>query len=521
MKLRFRKAAAACALGMTAVLLAGGVVSAEDSSAASAAEEVVSSEAAVSEAEEAASSEAATSEAVASEAAASEATAEEVTSEAASTAEDAAASEAEEAVSGAEETESTAEEEEKPRPEYRALDFLTLGEYKGLTVEVDPVEITDDAIESRITSDIRFSEEGSETFEEGTVEEGDVANIDYEGKLDGVAFDGGTAEGYDLEIGSGTFIPGFEDGLIGKTIGETVDLTLTFPEEYGNEELAGKETVFTVKINSVKRYKELDDALAEALSDGEAKTVDEYRERVKTMLEEEAIESRNEGAKQELIALAADNASISEYPQDLVDYTIEEVTNYYKSYAAMYGVDFATFLSAMAGTTEEDFPKMAEEISKESIKQEFTIGAIAETEKLLPEGDELAAAYDKLAEEVGAPDGASLVAEYGEYTVKYKLMYDAVSDFLFENATVVEKTPEEEASEAEAAESVVEEAASEAEAAESVAEEVASAAEEAASEAEAVASVAEEAASELEAAESVVEEAASAAEEAASEAAAE
>lgn len=503
MKLRFRKAAAACALGMTAVLLAGGVVSAEDSSAASAAEEVVSSEAAVSEAEEAAASEAATSEAVASEAAASEATAEEVTSEAASTAEDAAASEAEEAVSGAEETESTAEEEEeeeKPRPEYRALDFLTLGEYKGLTVEVDPVEITDDAVESRITSDIRFSEEGSETFEEGTVEEGDVANIDYEGKLDGVAFDGGTAEGYDLEIGSGTFIPGFEDGLIGKTIGETVDLTLTFPEEYGNEELAGKETVFTVKINSVKRYKELDDALAEALSDGEAKTVDEYRERVKTMLEEEAIESRNEGAKQELIALAADNASISEYPQDLVDYTIEEVTNYYKSYAAMYGVDFATFLSSMAGTTEEDFPKMAEEISKESIKQEFTIGAIAETEKLLPEGDELAAAYDKLAEEVGAPDGASLVAEYGEYTVKYKLMYDAVSDFLFENATVVEKTPEEEASEAEAAESVVEEAASEA---------------------EAVASVAEEAASELEAAESVVEEAASAAEEAASEAAAE
>jgi trigger factor len=351
-------------------------------------------------------------------------------------------------------TQSTAPVEEEPkRPEYQALDYITLGDYKGLVVEVDPIEITDEDIDERIAQEIRYSEEGTDTLTEGTVEEGDIANIDFEGKKDGVAFDGGTAEGYDLEIGSGSFIDGFEDGLIGVAIGDTVDLDLTFPENYGNEDLAGQDVVFTVTVNSIDRVKELDDELASLLSDGEATTVDEYREYIKGILEEEALEERKSQVEMDLLTQAAENITVDTYPQDLVDYEIDQLKDYYQYYATIYGMDLGTLLSSMLGITEEEFPEQAAEMVKENIRQEFCIDAIAETESLLPTGEELAAAYDELAEKIGYEDGKTLVDEYGEYAVKYTVAHDLVMDFLYDNADIVETSPE---SEAEAAESEVE-----------------------------------------------------------------
>ena len=458
MKFRNAKVSALCALSVTALVMTStawaGVrtspaASEAESAAESTAQEAVSEESAQEEAVSEAESAAEEAESVA------ESAAEEAVSEAESAAEE-AASEAESAAEAAE-SEASAEETEVPRPEYNGADYVTLGDYEGLTLEVDPIEITDEEIDQRIQSDIQGSEAGKEEITEGTVEEGDLANIDYEGKKDGVAFDGGTAEGYDLEIGSGTFIEGFEDGLIGVAIGDTVDLNLTFPEEYGNEELAGQDVVFTVTVNYVTRYKELDDELASELSDGEASTVEEYRERTKAMLEEDALRNRTESSKDELLVMACSDSTISEYPQDLLDYYVNDITNYYQYYASMYGVDFNTFLTVMMGTTEEDFPQYAEEMAKQSIGQEFTIDAIAEAESLLPEGEDLAAAYDEIAQEFGYEDGASLIADYGEYAVNYRLAYNAVRDFIYENATITEKEPEE--AESEAAEAVESEAA--------------------------------------------------------------
>ena len=537
MKRRSRVVSVICAAGMTAAMLMSGAAFAEETAVSSAAEAVASAaEEAADEAESVVEDAEAAVESIADDAATeaesieaeAEAEAESIVEdaevEAESIVEDAEAeaesieadaeaeaesieadaeAEAESIVEDAEaetestaedaeaETESTAEEEEAPRPEYNGSDYLTLGEYKGLTIEVEPIEITDAQIENRITSDIRNSEEGKETFTEGTVASGDVANIDFVGKLDGETFDGGSMDGYDLEIGSGTFIDGFEEGLIGTAIGDTVDLNLTFPETYQNTDLAGKDVVFTVTVNSVQRYKEMSDELASALSDGEAETVDAYRERVRTMLEEDALEERTEMAKSELLAQAADNSTISEYPQDLLEYTENDVESYYQSYASMYGVDLNTFLSAFVGVTEEDFPAYKEVVAQNSIKQEFAVAAISDQEHLLPEGDELAKAYDELAQQVGVENGAALVAEYGEYTVKYRLQYEAVTQFLYDNANIVEKEPEEVTSEAEAAESETEEATSEAEAAESEAEAATSEAEAAESETEAAASEAE------------------------------
>ena len=131
--------------------------------------------------------------------------------------------------------------------------YVTLGEYKGLAVSVDTVEVDEDEWDT-LVNNVYY---GNITAENGgimdrAVETGDTVNIDYEGKKDDVAFDGGTAQGYDLTIGSGSFIAGFEDGLIGVMPGETVDLDLTFPENYGNSDLAGQAVVFTVTVNYIQ-----------------------------------------------------------------------------------------------------------------------------------------------------------------------------------------------------------------------------------------------------------------------------
>lgn len=181
-------------------------------------------------------------------------------------------------------SESEAATEAAERPDYKALDYVKLGDYKGLEVTLASTDVTDEEVEQQVETNLNNNDK-SEEIKEGTVENGDVANIDYEGKLNGKAFDGGTAKGYDLTIGSGSFIDGFEDGLIGKKIGDTVDLNLTFPKDYSSTDLAGKEVVFTVKINSVKRAPKLTDELAAEISNNEYKTAEAYNNYIKEDLE--------------------------------------------------------------------------------------------------------------------------------------------------------------------------------------------------------------------------------------------
>ena len=155
-----------------------------------------------------------------------------------------------------------------PRPEYNVSDYLKIDddEYLNMTVQVASAQqVTDEEIDSEIADSFYYLEDYDDLVvkkEEGTVENGDNVNIDYVGKKDGEAFEGGTAEGQDLVIGSGSFIDGFEEGLIGKEIGSTVDLNLTFPEDYGVEELNGADVVFTVTINYVSQMPEITDEIA-------------------------------------------------------------------------------------------------------------------------------------------------------------------------------------------------------------------------------------------------------------------
>lgn len=343
------------------------------------------------------------------------------------------------------ETETEAETEAVlPRPEYKALDYVTLGEYKGLSVADQPIEVTDDQIDEVVRQNIQFAD-ALEKVTEGTVEDGDTANIDYEGKLDGEAFDGGTAKGYDLVIGSNSFIEGFEDGLVGVAVGETIDLPLTFPENYGNADLAGKEVVFTVTVNEIKRMPELTDELASTISDGEYTDAASYRDSIRADLEAQAQKQKDTMMKGELLKQVAAGSQIKEYPQEMVDYGVANMDSYYHSMAEQYSMEFEEFLSSFLGMTEEDFSEQVVLATQQNLQQEMYLKAIAESEGIEVTEEDLAEA----AKEFGFETVEEFNAAYGEDVVRISVLQDKTLDFLLENAVITEPESETEAAEGE------------------------------------------------------------------------
>ena len=364
-----------------------------------------------------------------------------------------AATEAEEAATEAAEADTEAQEdsteetyEKIPRPDYKASDYVELGEYKGLTVKIAPIEVTDEEILAQIKADA--GSDALEEITEGTVEEGDTANIDYVGKLDGEAFDGGTAKGYDLEIGSGTFIDGFEDGLIGAKIGDTIDLTLIFPENYGSEELAGKETVFTVTVNSVKRMKELTDEVVSTLTDGEYTDVATYKESIKETLLKSKEDSRDNEIKSDILSQISANCTIKDYPQEMLDYGLTNMQNAYKQMAAQYDMEYADLLQNYFGMTEEQFNEEALSAVKQNLSAEMYLKAIAEKEGIEISEEDYEAACQRYADTYGYDSADDLKAAYDEDTIRISALQDKVLDFLEENTTVEETTETEASTEA-------------------------------------------------------------------------
>lgn len=333
----------------------------------------------------------------------------------------------------AEETEAKAE-----RPDYQAADYVTLGEYKGLKVQID-LTVSEDEIEEELNSAISRADV-MEEITEGTVAEGDIVSIDYEGKLDGEAFDGGTAKDYDLEIGSGSFIDGFEDGLIGVNVGDTVDLNLTFPENYFSEDLAGQEVVFTVTVHAIKRMPELTDELVSTMTDGEYTTVDDYKASIRASLEEEKAGQRDAMIMSDLFTQVAANTTINEYPEVMVDYGVQEMSDYYVDMAESFSMEFADFLSMYLGMTEEEFNEQVVLAVQQNLQQEMYLKAIAETEGIELTEEEYEAGCEKYAETYGMESAEELVENYGESVVRLSLLQEKVLEFLKESAVIEEIT---------------------------------------------------------------------------------
>lgn len=306
---------------------------------------------------------------------------------------------------------------------------LKLGDYKGLALTAKREEVSDEAVEERMSY---LVEAYPPVVTDRAAELGDIANIDYEGFKDDTAFQGGTAYGYDLELGSNSFIDGFEDGIVGMMPGEERDLNLKFPEEYHSEELAGQEVVFHVVLNEIKNVEasKLDDALAKRVLEDENATLETLRASVRDDLEVSAEVSFYLAAGAELLDQVVANADITCDP-DAVQIAYDEMADYYEYMASFYGMGLEEFMSAMYSMTLDDLKSYAES----SVKQEMVMNEIVKIENLeaTEEQRELLAHMNRL------ESAEELINTYGEEEADRLFKMCAGNYFLINNAVLTEE----------------------------------------------------------------------------------
>ena len=308
-----------------------------------------------------------------------------------------------------------------------------LGKYKGIDLSIDKVEVTDEEVDAQVNS-ILASNPNSQDITDRAVENGDIANIDYEGKKDGVAFDGGTAKGYDLHIGSGSFIPGFEDGVVGMKIGETKDIKLTFPEDYQSTELAGKEVVFTVKVNSIKveTPATLDDAWVEKYTNGKQKTVADFKESTRKEIEESKTMQVEFQAQNDAMKTIMDSSEF-EPNNEAIEYEKNNQKNQLKKAAEENGMAFDALLS-MYGMTEEQLDEQLDTYAKEAVNRRILIDTIAKEAKIKAKKEH----YEYLAKQEGL-EVKDLESRYGKEVVDEAAKRYAVIKFVVDKANKTER----------------------------------------------------------------------------------
>ncbi|REH88599.1 trigger factor [Staphylococcus felis] len=257
---------------------------------------------------------------------------------------------------------------------------VELGDYKGLEIAKQETELTEEELEETVKQRLEAMAD-MVVKEDGQVEEGDTVNLDFDGYVDGEQFEGGQADGYDLEIGSGMFIPGFEEQLVGLKVGEEKDVEVTFPEEYHAEELAGQPATFKTKINEIKTKEvpELDDELANEL-DSEANTVDEYKANLRKQLEESKQTEAENLQKEEAITLATDNAKI-DIPEAMVKTEQDRMLQEFAQRIQQQGLDLETYYQ-ISGQSEEDLRNQMSEDAEQRVKTNLTLSAIADKEDI-------------------------------------------------------------------------------------------------------------------------------------------
>ena len=262
-------------------------------------------------------------------------------------------------------------------------DNLKITQYKEIEVDAvaKPEEVTDEAVDARIQAILESNTETSAVTDRA-VQTGDTANIDFVGKIDGEVFEGGSSKGYDLAIGSGSFIAGFEDSIIGHNIGETFDWNGSFPEDYGNADYAGKDVVFTITVNSISQstVPELTDDFVKSVSE-KSKNVKEYKAEIKKQLEKEGKANYQSQLNSQVIQKVLENSEVSEYPEDEVEKLCNDTIEQSKMIAEYLDMEYEDYLQ-QNGFIVEEYEKQVEKDVKEYLKQDIVIKAIAEKEKI-------------------------------------------------------------------------------------------------------------------------------------------
>lgn len=317
-----------------------------------------------------------------------------------------------------------------------AASYIELAEYK--TIELEKKEI-DEKLQSQIDG-VLESNVSYKEIKSGKVKKGDTVNIYYVGKMDGKAFDGGsctketTPDGYDLEIGSGAFIDGFEDALIGKIIGDTVDINVTFPKDYTSEELAGKPAVFTVTLNYKRGKKitpEFDDAFVKK-NLSEYKSVKDYKKKTReSIIKSMAMEK------------VCSDTKVNKYPKDKVSAMKTQMKKSIENYLSQSNTTLEDYLAGQ-NMTEEDYAKQLEKTSKEDVGNQLVYNAVAQAENIEITDDEYQKELKTYLENYGCKKESELNKTFSQNygttikTVIYNsLLYSKIADYLVKNVKEV------------------------------------------------------------------------------------
>ncbi|EAE1504493.1 trigger factor [Listeria monocytogenes] len=309
---------------------------------------------------------------------------------------------------------------------------VKLGDYKGLEVEKRETELTTEELEAELK---QLQERQAELVvkEDAPAENGDTVILDFEGFKDGVAFEGGQAENHSLELGSGQFIPGFEEKLVGLKAGDEADIELTFPEEYHAEDLAGQPVVFKVKLHEIKTKEvpALDDELAKDI-DEEVETLDELKEKISKRLQEAKEESVAQAKQEEVIAKAVENAEV-DIPHAMVHHEADHLMNHFAQDLQAQGLTPELYYQ-FTGQTEEAMHAQMEKDAEKRVKMNLVLEAIAEAENIEPTEEAIDEEISTLAEKYGMEKDAVRAALGDMSELKSDLKIRKAIDVLLDSA---------------------------------------------------------------------------------------
>lgn len=314
-----------------------------------------------------------------------------------------------------------------------------LGEYKGLKIKTLSRRVTKKNITEQIEKTLADKVEN--VIKDGPAEKGDTLVIDFTGYVDGVAFEGGNAENYELELGSNSFIPGFEDQLIGTMPEQELDVNVTFPANY-HESLASKDATFKVKVHEIKGkvYPELTVDLVKELNVEGVTTVEQYMEYVKKTLTEQKEEAYKKDLENKVVDAACKNAKC-DIPQSLIDQEVERRVQDLEKQASQYNMPVETLLQYIGCASIDAYKKIATEQAKKSIKEELVLSEIVKVEKLEATQEEITTEYEKLAqikdeddEEEKAKKLKNIMQRYQISQIAYHINIRKAVEFLISNA---------------------------------------------------------------------------------------
>lgn len=310
---------------------------------------------------------------------------------------------------------------------------IELGEYKGVKVPASDVTVSDEELDAEIT---RLQEGQAElVLVDAPAKNGDTVVIDFVGSVDGVEFDGGKGENYSLELGSGSFIPGFEDQLVGAKAEDVVNVNVTFPEEYQAADLAGKDALFVVTVHEVKAKEvpALDDEFAKDI-DEEVETLAELKDKVKARLTTSKEDAAKDAKEDAAIAAVVDNASVEggQIPDSMIHEDVHRQMNQFFASMQQQGISPELYYQ-ITGLSEDDLHKQYEEGAERRVKTNLVLEAIVKAENIKPSADDIAAEVKSLADQYGM-DEAAVRGALSDDMLSHDIAIKQVVDMIVDNA---------------------------------------------------------------------------------------